>query len=286
MEYRIRQYTKNSKFSDQLVFPFLELDFNINKDLKIKLDARCDNIYILYNGENGDIIKFENYIGSSLLDKNHPFVNYNFLYFNNEFTNIIEKFSKTEKLIKVSDCLYVEIQEKEVNPFDKSLSLYVETLKANKKYTEYSLYVTTSDKKLLNKYVFVDINNQIDIKNNLLEVANGIIEDKKYFSKFNLFLSDYEIDGKIEYSNPYESFWLKFNNQIFSDVHVETCEIFEFCRTSDEDSLREKEIKCLDLSRNINMEKVYSLIDMPFSKEKFYHSRIKELFYKELDKYF
>lgn len=34
------------------------------------------------------------------------------------------------------------------------------------------------------------------------------------------------------------------------------------------------------------MDNVYSLIDMPFEQEeKFYFSRIKELFYKELDKY-
>lgn len=284
MNLRIRQYTKNSNFTENLVFPQLHLDFNINHELKVKLNARCDKVSFVYNGDTGEILKFENYIGNTLLNKNHPIVDYTFLYFNNESTNLIGTFQKTKKLVKLSDTIYVKIEEKEINPFSESLALYLKNMNGQKDYKEYSIYVTTYDKKLLNKYEFIDINNQIDPNFNLLETISKIIEEKKYFSKINLFISDFEVDGTIEYSNPYESSWLKFNNQSFSDIYIETCEIFEFHTRKDKNSINPEEIKCMDLRSNIYRDNVYSLIDMPFSEEKFYYSRIKELFYNELDK--
>lgn len=286
MELRIRQYTKNWKFTERLVFPYLDLDFNINKDLQLKLDARCDKVFIVYNGENGEILKFENYIGSTLINQNHPIINYDFFYFNNEINDLVGLFKKSEKLIKLSETLYLEVKEKEVNPFNESLVSYVENMNGSQKYKEYSIYVTTQDKKLLNKYIFIDFNERIKPDTNLLETINKIIEEKKYYSKFNLFISKYEIDGILEYSNPYENSWLKFNHQTFSDIYIETCEIFDFNKHLDKNISYQSEIKCLDLLKNTYMDNVYSLIDMPFEQEeKFYFSRIKELFYKELDKY-
>lgn len=286
MELRIRQYTKNWKFTEKSVFPYLDLDFNINKELKVKLDSRCDKVFIVYDGDNGEILKFENYIGSTLINQNHPIINYNFFYFNNELNNVVEIFNKAEKLIKLSETLYLEIKEKEVNPFNQEFVSYVENMNGSQKYKEYSIYITTEDKKLLTKYIFIDFHERIKPDTNLLESFNKIVEEKKYYSKFNLFLNKYEIDGILEYSNPYENSWLKFNHQTFSDIYIETCEIFDFRKNSDNNILHQNEIKCWDLLKNTYMDNVYSLIDMPYyEEEKFYFSRIKELFYKELDKY-
>lgn len=137
MELRIRQYTKNLKFTEHSVFPYLDLDFNINKELKVKLDARCDKVFIVYNGENGEILKFENYIGSTLINQNHPIINYNFFYFNNELNDVVKIFSKAEKLIKLSEALYLEIKEKEVNQFNQEFVSYVENMNGFQKYDEY-----------------------------------------------------------------------------------------------------------------------------------------------------
>lgn len=285
MELRIRQYIKNSKFTDQIVFPYLELDFNINKELKVKLEAKCDQVFIVYNGENGEILKFENYIGNSLINQNHPIINYDFFYFNNELNDIVGLFNRAEKLMKLSDTLYLEVKEKEVNPFNQALESYVRDMNGCQKYIEYSIYITTNNQELLSKYEYIDFNNNIKPNTNLLEIINKIIEEKIYYSKTNLFISEYEIDGIFEYSNPYENSWLKFNHRTFSDIYIETCEIFEFSKINY--TLQQNDIKCMDLLKNTDIDNIYTLIDMPFSEEKkTYYSRIKELFYTELDKYF